>query len=35
MIFDFDKSDRVVTNSAITEDSDIEEIILAYWKHFN
>jgi len=35
MIFDFDKSDRAVTNRSVTPDSDIEEIILAYWKHFN
>ncbi|HHY78421.1 MAG TPA: hypothetical protein GX498_07970 [Clostridiales bacterium] len=35
IIFDFDKSDNTVVNSTVTPDSDVEEIILAYWKHFN
>ncbi|HHW31273.1 MAG TPA: hypothetical protein GXX20_06315 [Clostridiaceae bacterium] len=35
MIFDFDKSDNAVINSNIASDSKVEEIILAYWKHFD
>lgn len=35
IIFDFDKSDNAVVNTNVTSDSKVEEIILAYWKHFN
>lgn len=35
MIFDFDKSDGVMVNSDVTSDFAVEEIILAYWKHFD
>ncbi len=35
MIFDFDKSDGAMVNSNVTPDSKVEEIILAYWNHFD
>jgi hypothetical protein len=35
MIFDFDKSDSVLVNRDVTRDSLVEEIILAYWAHFD
>ena len=35
MIFDFDKSDDTLVNSNIMPDSNVEEIILAYWSHFD
>lgn len=35
IIFDFNKSDNAVVNSNITPDSKVEEIIVAYWKHFD
>ncbi|HHW49625.1 MAG TPA: hypothetical protein GXX14_13565 [Clostridiaceae bacterium] len=35
IIFDFDKSDDTLINSDITSDSEVEEIILSYWKYFD
>lgn len=35
IIFDFDKSDNTLINSSITPESEVEEIIIAYWKHFD
>jgi hypothetical protein len=35
LIFDFDKSDGALINSSITPDSSVEEIVLAYWEHFD
>lgn len=35
IIFDFDKSDRALVNSSIPSEVGVEEIILAYWAHFN
>lgn len=35
IIFDFNKSDGSAINSDVTPDSVVEEIILAYWKHFD
>ena len=36
IIFDFEKSDNALINSSIiTLDSKVEEIIVAYWKHFD
>ncbi|HHV97517.1 MAG TPA: hypothetical protein GXX37_13810 [Clostridiaceae bacterium] len=35
MIFDFDKSDEKLINNKVMPDSSVEEITLAYWKHFD
>ena len=35
IIFDFDKSDNTLINSSIMPDSKVEQIIIAYWKHFD
>jgi hypothetical protein len=35
IIFDFDKSDDTLVNNKVSSDSVVEEIILAYWEHFN
>ena len=35
VIFDFDKSDNELTNKEISPDPRVEQIVLAYWEHFD
>jgi hypothetical protein len=35
MVFDFNKADQVRTNENVIPDSTVQEIVLAYWKHFD
>jgi len=35
IIFDFDKTDDTMVNENVTPDTKVEEITLAYWKHFD